>query len=647
MSVNRSTRFPQWAIWLIGAVSILAIAILVLSVVLGVRAGQNQLILRRNQQVGIALQSAIDHREAGNLQQALDEYQRVLALEPGNAAAVEGIETLLQMAGGTPAALSAVPAAAPTVDLSAAPDAALTSGPPSTLATPAPAGAAALPAGSLEAAWAQAEKDFRAGRWQEAVDELLLVRQQDATFRSGEVGTLLFDGYVNLATERDNEDNLEAALVAYDHALSLRPDAAAVRAERDLVQAYLEVLTYYSVDWQRAAQLLTDLYAREPEYRDVEERLQTALTAYGEQLAGMGDWCAAADQYDAATALTASPELLAVRSQARQVCENGGTPVALVASTGANSGGTPAPGARAAGTATPGEGAELPEPPAASAALAPTPQAPAGAPAGRILYSTRSLVDGRTHTYVQPAAGGAAAILIEDAGQPALRDDGQRLAFRNLRGDQAGISAFDPATGLMFRITEYAEDVLPSWNPQGSQVVFASNREGDRRWRIYAAWAEQNGDVSTLSYGEAPEWHPAAERIVHRGCDQNGNSCGLWLMSGSGGDRTPLTAIPADNRPVWSPDGSYVVFMSDGRDGNMELYRIGVDSGEVLRLTDSPAIDALPTVSPDGQWVAFASNRDGGWKIWAVPLAGGQPRLIASLQGELGDWASQELQWVF
>lgn len=641
MSVNRSARFPQWAIWLIGAVSILAIAILVLSVVLGVRAGQEQLILRRNQQVGIALQNAIDQREAGNLQQALDEYQRVLALEPGNPAAVEGIETLLQLAAvaGTPGALppaqpaaaSALPTPTPSGAVAAAPTAGAVGASAQTTVTP--------PAGGLDVLWEQAQTDFRAGRWQEAVEELLLLRQQDAAFRTQDVTVLLFEGYVNLAAEKDNEDNLEAALAAYDRALVLRPDVAPVRAERDLVAAYLDVLTYYAVDWQRTVTLLADLYTREPEYRDVEERLQTALTAYGGQLASAGDWCGAADQYDAATALTASPDLLTVRNQAVEVCENGGTPVALVAG-GDTLNGTPTPAAGGPATADP-----LAAGGTAPATLAP--RLPAGDLAGRILYSARSPVDGRTHVHAQPAAGGAPTILLEDAGQPALRDDGERLAFRNLRGDMAGISAFDPGTGLMFRITEYAEDVLPSWNPVGSQMAFASNREGDRRWRIYAAWAEQNGAVATLTYGEAPEWHPAADLIAHRGCDQNGNSCGLWLMNGSGGDRRPLTNVPADNRPVWSPDGRYVVFMSDGRDGNMDLYRIEVESGLVVRLTDNASVDALPAVSPDGQWVAFVSNRDGAWKIWAVPLAGGQARVVAPVHGDFGDWSSQELQWVF
>ena len=69
-------------------------------------------------------------------------------------------------------------------------------------------------------------------------------------------------------------------------------------------------------------------------------------------------------------------------------------------------------------------------------------------------------------------------------------------------------------------------------------------------------------------------------------------------------------------------------------------------SGAVTRLTDSPAIDGLPVVSPDGAWVAFVSNRDGAWKLWAMPIDGGPAGILAPINGDLGNWLEQDLQWV-
>ena len=66
----------------------------------------------------------------------------------------------------------------------------------------------------------------------------------------------------------------------------------------------------------------------------------------------------------------------------------------------------------------------------------------------------------------------------------------------------------------------------------------------------------------------------------------------------------------------------------------------------MTRLTDSPAIDVLPAVSPDGRWVAFVSNRDGGWKLYAVPSTGGEVRLLAPVVGDLSNFLEHSLEWV-
>ncbi len=272
-----------------------------------------------------------------------------------------------------------------------------------------------------------------------------------------------------------------------------------------------------------------------------------------------------------------------------------------------------------------------------------------GGPAiGRILYSANDSITG-AQMVMQQATGKDAPpqLLLQDAAQPALRADGTRLAFHNQRGNMGGISSYDPDTGLMLRFTQYAEDSSPSWNPQGSRVAFASNREGDRRWRIYLVWAENDGGTDTLGFGEAPSWHPTADLIAFRGCDESGNNCGLWTMSSSGTNRAPLTTVPDDNRPSWSPDGSFIVFMSSGRDGNYEIYRMEVGSGQVTRVTNNPGLDVLPVVSPDGAWIAYASNRDGGWKIWAMPSDGGLEHIVAPLTGDLSGWQEHGMQWVY
>jgi Tol biopolymer transport system component len=280
----------------------------------------------------------------------------------------------------------------------------------------------------------------------------------------------------------------------------------------------------------------------------------------------------------------------------------------------------------------------------ADATPTPTP-APLSSPGGRILFSAQDPEDGSRNVYAVSLGDGTVGKLVNNAIQPQLHPNGVRVAFASTRDDMLGLGGFDLDTGERVRFTFNAEDRLPAWHPTTDRLVFASNRAGDRIWRVYATWADGNGNDSVLTLGQDPDWHPAGERIVYKGCDDSGARCGLWTMNGEGADRQPLTNNPGDSRPRWTPDGDAVVFMSDQRDGNWELYLVEAASGDVTRLTDNPANDGLPAISPDGSEVAFVSDREGDWQIWRVPRNGGAAQLVTPIPGELPNWLDEGLDW--
>ena len=130
------------------------------------------------------------------------------------------------------------------------------------------------------------------------------------------------------------------------------------------------------------------------------------------------------------------------------------------------------------------------------------------------------------------------------------------------------------------------------------------------------------------------------------GTDESGGAPGLWLIRPDGSGRTRLTDNGNDQRPTWTPDGRSVVFMSNGRDDNWDVYRVDLDSLAVTRLTWHTAQDGLPAVSPDGRYVAFMSDRDGYWRLWFVPIEGGEAQPLADIPGELPKWLEHSVQWV-
>ncbi|MCI0636600.1 MAG: hypothetical protein L0206_22175, partial [Actinobacteria bacterium] len=89
--------------------------------------------------------------------------------------------------------------------------------------------------------------------------------------------------------------------------------------------------------------------------------------------------------------------------------------------------------------------------------------------------------------------------------------------------------------------------------------------------------------------------------------------------------------------PSLTPDGKSVAFCYRGdvwiapRDGK----------GPAQRLTIHEEQDTLCRVSPDGQQIAFASNRNGNYDVYVMPVTGGEPRQVTFHTGidVLCDWS--------
>lgn len=313
----------------------------------------------------------------------------------------------------------------------------------------------------------------------------------------------------------------------------------------------------------------------------------------------------------------------------------------------------------------------IPAPPLADAAVpsadgapsaTPVPAPEALDPGSLILFSASRVLREGNRAYdlediyaVAPQPGSTAQLIIENGMEPALLRGGEILAFRSTQPDGLGLSAYDFGVGERVRYSSHLEDSTPRWSPTagalGARILFSSNRTGDRLWRLYIVEPVPSNDATgfpeavDLGFGKDADWRPTDELIVFKGCDDRGENCGLWTINPDGSERAPLTDGFNDSLPRWSPDGASVLFMSDSRDGNWELYVSTVADGVVTRLTDDPANDGLPTWSPDGSRIAFMSDREGAWGIWVMTASGGDAQLITQLEEQMPDWLMQGLDW--
>jgi len=82
-----------------------------------------------------------------------------------------------------------------------------------------------------------------------------------------------------------------------------------------------------------------------------------------------------------------------------------------------------------------------------------------------------------------------------------------------------------------------------------------------------------------------------------------------------------------------SPDGRTIVcqvtsFQLKKGKRNTDLYRLNRDTGRIDRLTFSTASDYAPAFSPDGSYLYFLSTRNEGAQVWRMAVDGGEPEQV-------------------
>jgi TolB protein len=108
----------------------------------------------------------------------------------------------------------------------------------------------------------------------------------------------------------------------------------------------------------------------------------------------------------------------------------------------------------------------------------------------------------------------------------------------------------------------------------------------------------------------------------------------LWVLNLGGGDPQPLGIN--GRSPVWSPDGTQLLLMSE-RESNWEVYVYSLADRSTRRLTNCSPNCRFPAWSPDGRWVVYHSttgaNTADAETIWRVPAGGGDAALLVTGSG--------------
>jgi len=186
----------------------------------------------------------------------------------------------------------------------------------------------------------------------------------------------------------------------------------------------------------------------------------------------------------------------------------------------------------------------------------------------------------------------------------------------------------------------------PNWTPDGNGLIYVHNGVLYRfdlttniPVAINTAFATRNNNDHVLSFDGSQL------AISNHVAEDNGASI-VFTVPVVGGTPHRVTSRGPSYLHGWSPDARFLVYTGQ-RDGEFDIYKIPVEGGDEVRLTDTPGLDDGPEYSPDGQYIYFNSVRSGTMQIWRMrPDGSEQTQLTDDGYNNWFPHVSPDGQWI-
>lgn len=169
---------------------------------------------------------------------------------------------------------------------------------------------------------------------------------------------------------------------------------------------------------------------------------------------------------------------------------------------------------------------------------------------------------------------------------------GDELVFQGTKNGAADIYTYNWKTKAFRTIThDYFTDSSPAWSPDGTKILFVSDRKDN---------VGMNGTAPVLMQF------------------QEFMTTDIYIMNVDGSDIERLTVNDFnDDAPVWAPDGKRFAYISEAN-GISNVYIYNLETRESYPITNALSGCYQLSWSKDGSKLVFSSFVDGGWDVFMI-----------------------------
>ncbi len=212
------------------------------------------------------------------------------------------------------------------------------------------------------------------------------------------------------------------------------------------------------------------------------------------------------------------------------------------------------------------------------------------------------------------------------------------LAYQLARQGSGGqLEWLDSAGRVLSTIGDRTESYSMRLSPDGRR---ASVIEGDPNSDIWIYELDRGVRTRLTTNAQvlpSPVWSPDGSELMFTGGGALGPDAEYLLASipsyGSGEKKVVLHSAERIEATDWSRDGRYVLF-DRGNIGSQDIWAVKLaEPDKPFPLVQSPFLETTGMFSPDGRWVAYVSQQTSRFEVYVTAFPGGGTRYQVSGSG--------------
>ena len=217
---------------------------------------------------------------------------------------------------------------------------------------------------------------------------------------------------------------------------------------------------------------------------------------------------------------------------------------------------------------------------------------------------------------------------------PAWSPDGKYLAYVSFEGDSSSVFMQNIRTGEREEVAAHEGiNSAPAFSPDGGRLAMTLSKDGNPEIDVlHLAGNSLQRITRNRAIDTEPNWSPDGSRLIFT--SDRGGTPQIYEVDLQGGAPRRLTFEGSYfARPRYSPDSTGIT-MVYGSNGMYRIAYLDVQNGSLSVLTNN-RLDESPSFSPNGSMIIYATNGRTGSELAAVSADGKVRQRLALQDGEV------------